>query len=87
MAKEAYENKPNRGALFRNKDKDPNKETDRDYRGDANIEGIGDVLISGWIKKSDKAGTYMLLSFTPKKKEAATAEKKPAAEFSDPIPF
>jgi hypothetical protein len=71
--KEAYENKPNRGVLFRNKDKDPAKENDRDYQGSVNVEGV-DYWISGWIKESDKAGKYMTLSLKPKN-EAATAKK------------
>ena len=82
MAKETYENKPNRGVLFRNKDKDPAKENDRDYQGSVNVEGV-DYWISGWIKESDKAGKYMTLSLKPKNE--AVAEKKP--EFDDAIPF
>jgi hypothetical protein len=82
MAKETYESKPNRGVLFRNKDKDPAKENDRDYQGSVNVEGV-DYWISGWIKESDKAGKYMTLSLKPKNE--AAAEKKP--EFNDSIPF
>jgi len=47
-----YDN-TNRGALFRNDDKDPSDDKDRDYNGTLNVEGT-EYWISGWVRISKK---------------------------------
>lgn len=51
-----------RGALF---DKDPKSDTDPDYGGQCEIDGV-EYWVAMWWKKSKKVGDYMSLSFTPK---------------------
>jgi hypothetical protein len=54
----------NRGALFRNDDKDG--ERDRDYSGTLNVDGR-EFWLSGWIKSSKKTGSkFLSLSVKPK---------------------
>jgi hypothetical protein len=72
----------NRGALFRNTDKDPNDDKDRDYNGQLNVDGV-EYWVSGWVKTSEKVGKYLSLSVKPK--DAAKSNKtKPDI---DEIPF
>ena len=47
-------NNTNRGALFRNDNKDPSDGKDRDYSGTLNIEGA-EYWISGWVRTSQKS--------------------------------
>ncbi|HET8693561.1 MAG TPA: hypothetical protein VFM33_02725 [Aquabacterium sp.] len=81
----SYDN-TNRGALFKN----DNKETERhpDYKGNIDVNGV-DYWIDAWIKKAESGRTYMSLSV--KKKETKKEEKKsrpPKAKDQDPdIPF
>jgi hypothetical protein len=83
-----YDNR-DRGVLFRNEQKD--SETDRDYGGSLNVNGV-DYWLSGWIKVSTKGTKYLSLSIKPKEQKAAqnkpAAEPKPGARnFDDPLPF
>jgi hypothetical protein len=81
--KQQYDNS---GILFRNEDKDPNNEKDRDYGGEATIAGVA-YWISGWIKQG-KRGRFMTFSFKPKEEPKAASTKSVAgADFSDEIPF
>jgi hypothetical protein len=82
-----YDNR-NRGALFRNDDKDPNDDRDRDYNGTLDIEGT-EYWISGWVRTSKKSGRkYLSLSVKPKVEKPAESERKsPAEDFNDRIPF
>src|SRR5262249_57952291 len=48
----------NRGALFRNDDKDPSNDKDRDYSGSLNVEGT-EYWISGYVRTS-KSGRKFL---------------------------
>src|SRR6516165_8170020 len=52
----------NSGILFRNEDKQ--KEKDRDYRGEITINGV-EHWLSGWIKEGRK-GKFLSLSIKPK---------------------
>jgi hypothetical protein len=84
MAKE-YDN-TNRGALFRNDDKDG--ENDRDYSGTLNVDGR-EFWLSGWIKTSKKSGAKFL-SLSVKAKDGADKAKPKASraqEMDDAIPF
>jgi hypothetical protein len=82
-----YDNR-NRGALFRNADKDPNDEKERDYSGTLDIEGT-EYWVSGWVRTSKKSGKkYLNLSIKPKVEKPAESEKKsPAEDLDDQIPF
>jgi hypothetical protein len=81
-----YDN-TNRGALFKNDDKDPNDDRDRDYLGTLNVEGK-DFWLSGWRKTSKNGRTYLSISVKPK--DAPAADKsKPRRDDpdDDEIPF
>jgi len=81
-----YDN-TNRGALFRNEDKDPNDDKDRDYSGSINIEGT-EYWLSGWIKTSKNGRKFLSLSVKPKKQDKPPATNKPRADdLNDSIPF
>jgi hypothetical protein len=82
-----YDN-TNRGALFRNDDKDQNDNQDRDYFGSLDIEGT-EYWLSGWVRTSKKSGKkYLSLSVKPKIEKPAESERKsPAENFGDEIPF
>jgi hypothetical protein len=79
MEKRQYDNS---GILFKNKDKQ--NEKDRDYRGELTINGVG-YWLSGWIKEGKK-GKFLGLAIKPK--DAPTKSDKPIAEeLDDAIPF
>src|SRR5262249_36016922 len=91
-----YDN-TNRGALFRNDDKDPNNDKERDYSGSLDVEGAG-YWISGWGRTSKAGKKYLSLSVKPKQAKPTasdpTASNKPRTEagsstpaFDDAIPF
>jgi hypothetical protein len=82
-----YDNR-NRGALFRNDDKDPNDDKERDYSGTLDVEGT-EYWLSGWVRTSKKTGKkYLSLSIKPKVEKPAESEKKsPAEDLDDRIPF
>jgi hypothetical protein len=71
-----YDN-TNKGALFRNDDKDPNDDRDRDYSGSINVEGT-EYWLSGYVRTSKNGKKYLSLSVKPKQDKPAT---------NDPIPF
>src|SRR5262245_37937275 len=75
-----------KGALFKNTDKDPNDDRDRDYAGTLNVGGT-EFWLSAWIRVSKKGTKYLSLSVKPKDVKP-TASKKPRAEdFDDEIRF
>jgi hypothetical protein len=81
----------NRGALFRNEDKDPNNDKDRDYNGSLNVNGE-EFWLSAWVKTSKAGKKYMSLSVKPKVWKGdgeAKGEKKSITEDfdGDSIPF
>ena len=82
-----YDNR-NRGALFRNDEKDPNDDKERDYSGTLDVEGT-EYWLSGWVRTSKKSGKkYLNLSIKPKVEKPAESEKKSLAEdIDDRIPF
>jgi hypothetical protein len=74
----------NSGILFRNDEKEPSNAKDRDYKGEATINGV-EYWMSGWIKEGRK-GKFMTFSFKPKDAPKAVATKS-AADFNDESPF
>ena len=88
----------NRGALFKNKDKDAAHPNWADYQGSINVDGV-EFWLSAWLKKGKKSGVnYMSLSVTKKeafvqKNTQARAEYMQQAgeavpdDFDDDIPF
>jgi uncharacterized protein (DUF736 family) len=56
------ENKPNSGALFRNKKKETDKHPD--YTGSISVDGK-DYWLSAWINTSKAGDKYMALRVTP----------------------
>ena len=83
-----YDN-TNRGALFRNDDKDPNDDKDRDYSGSLNVEGT-EYWLSGYVRTSKSGRKFLSLSVKPKQekpKQDSPSKKSCADDFNDPIPF
>jgi hypothetical protein len=79
-----YDN-TNRGALFRNDDKNDNQ--DRDYFGSLDIEGT-EYWLSGWVRTSKKSGKkYLSLSIKPKQDKPPATNKSRAGDFGDEIAF
>lgn len=87
-----YDN-TNKGVLFKNDQKDPNDDRDRDYQGTINIEGV-EYWLSAWIRSSKKDGSkFMSLAVKPKEARSAStqAPRQEAAsrarDMDDEIPF
>jgi len=77
-----YDN-TNKGALFRNDDKD------RDYSGSINVEGT-EYWLSGYVRTSKSGRKFLSLSVKPKQekpKQDSPSKKSCADDFNDPIPF
>ena len=82
-----YDN-TNRGAIFKNDDKQ--QDNHPDYKGSLNVNGV-DMWVSGWLKTSEKTGKkFMSLSVKPKEdkpfKQVSSPKRQPV-EFDDDIPF
>jgi hypothetical protein len=75
-----FEQRDFSGILFRNDRKD--KDTDRDYRGEAKIDGR-EYRVSGWVKDG-KRGKFMTFAFKPKDEAKASGA---AAPFNDEVGF
>jgi hypothetical protein len=76
----------NSGILFRNDDKEPGNARDRDYQGEATINGV-EYWMSGWIKEGRK-GKFMTFSFKAKDApKTASAKASAGVDFDDSIPF
>jgi hypothetical protein len=80
-----YDN-TNRGALFRNDDKDPNDNQDRDYAGTLNIEGA-EYWLSGWVKTSKKGNKFLSLAVKPKEEKTSASGGSIKRDMDDEIPF
>lgn len=65
-----YDN-TNSGVLFKNDRK--MKDSQPDYRGEANINGT-DVWVSAWIKESKNGKKFMSLAFTEKDQQMQKPE-------------
>ena len=77
----------NRGALFKNDDKQ--QENHPDYKGSINV-AEDDYWISAWLKTSKEGRKYMSLSVTPKQqqRQKPVVKSQPVEEdFGDNIPF
>jgi hypothetical protein len=86
-----FEHKPNRGSLFKNSDKQDEK--DRDYAGSALI-GDREWWVSAWISEGRSGRKYLSLSFKPKNADTAQSKNETtkragagSAPFDDAVPF
>lgn len=84
-----------KGVLFKNEDKE--QDSHPDYRGNAQIEGIG-YFMDAWINTAESGRKYMSFRFKKKEKQASAPAGKPAAsktaktstgfdDMDDDIPF
>jgi len=72
-----YDN-TNRGALFKNDDKQSDNHPD--YKGSINVNGV-DMWVSGWLKTSEKTGNkFMSLSVKAKEQQAPARQAAPAKQ-------
>ena len=83
-----YDNS-NRGAIFKNDDKQ--QDNHPDYKGSLNVNGV-DLWVSGWIKTSEKTGKkFMSLSVKPKDEKFVKQASKPKSsgfdDMGDDVPF
>lgn len=79
-----YDN-TNKGALFKNADKQ--EETHADYRGSINVNGE-EFWLSAWTRTSAKGVKYMSLSVQPKNAGSAkTTRGEDKSDGDDSIPF
>lgn len=77
----------NSGALFKNDRKQ--KETEPDYKGTINIEGV-EFYLSAWVNESARTGQkYFALKATPKAATAPATTTAPAqpqtSTIADPV--
>lgn len=76
----AYDNEL-KGVLFKNTEKE--KETQPDYRGDAQIDGVS-YFMDAWINTAESGRKYMSVKFKAKEKQptrqAAPAQRAPASK-------
>jgi hypothetical protein len=86
MSNENYSNEM-KGVLFNNIDK-KRKESDRDYSGSCEIDGV-EYWISSWINTPKSGGKkYMSLRFTKKDEQSGSTDKPPTPLATDEdIPF
>ena len=89
MSEKQYDNS-NRGALFKNEDKQ--QDTHADYRGSINVAGQ-EFWLDAWLKTSKAGKKYMSLSVKPKMaREHQGAPANPPArtaprdDFDDELP-
>jgi hypothetical protein len=79
-----YDNR-SRGVLFKNTDKDPRDERERDDSGSFTDENGVEYWLSGWRRKSKKGTPYISLSIKPKQEKRS--EKTLADDMADTVPF
>lgn len=82
-----FQQKDNSGALFKNDRKD--KDTDRDYNGEATIDGVA-YWVSAWINESRNGVKYLGLRFNQKENNQESKPKLKVVGGDDPndlIPF
>lgn len=65
----------NRGALFKNEQKESDKHPD--YKGKVNVDGV-DFWLSAWIKTAESGRKYMSLSVQPKEQSREERNERPA---------
>ena len=82
MSKE-YDN-TNRGALFKNEEKQNPKHAD--YNGSIDVNGE-EFWLNGWAKTSSKGTRYLSLSIKPKNGAKAEVKAGRAVPFDDDVPF
>ena len=79
----------NRGALFKNKDKDASHPNWSDYQGSINVNGV-EYYIDAWLKTAEKTGMkFMSLGVRPKEEYArknTQARKDYMQEAGDAVP-
>jgi hypothetical protein len=73
----------NRGALFKNKDRQNDKQPE--YKGSINIQGV-EYWLSAWVKDG-KSGKFFSLSVQPKEKQAPKPAPQAHDDMDDDIPF
>ena len=78
-----YDN-TNRGALFKNDDKQSDKHPD--YKGSINIDGV-EYWLSSWIKTSKQGNKFMSLSVQPKQQAKPAKQAKQAPQAVDTSGF
>jgi uncharacterized protein (DUF736 family) len=80
-----YDN-TNSGALFKNNNKQ--KETQPDYQGTINVEGV-EYRLAAWLKTSKNGDRYMSLAVSLDEKQEVPVGKRevPAGAFEDDVPF
>lgn len=81
MSDQQFDN-TNRGALFKNTDKQSAKWAD--YRGEGNINGT-DVWIDGWAKTSKNGVKFLSLRFKPKAEAAKKTTQAKPGPFDDDV--
>lgn len=64
----------NRGALFKNEQKDSDKHPD--YKGKVNVNGV-DFWLSAWVKTAESGRRYMSLSVQPKEQPREERNERP----------
>lgn len=80
MSDREYDN-TNRGALFKNEDKQSDRHAD--YRGQINVDGK-EFWLDAWLKKSKAGKTFMSLSVKPKMaREHKGGTDNPLARYAD----
>ncbi len=64
-----YDN-TNRGALFKNDDKDPNNAEDRspNYSGSLNVDGA-EFFLDAWIKEAKNGRKFLSVRVKPKRQQ------------------
>lgn len=82
-----YDNS-NRGAIFKNEDKQ--QDNHPDYKGSLNVNGV-DLWVSGWLKTSEKTGKkFLSLSVKPKDAAPVKQASKPKSndfDMDSDVPF
>jgi uncharacterized protein (DUF736 family) len=83
-----YDNS-NRGAIFKNDDKQ--QDNHPDYKGSLNVNGV-DLWISAWLKTSEKTGKkFLSLSVKPKDAAPVKQPSKPKSsgfdDMDNDVPF
>lgn len=83
----AYEQKPNEGTLFANKERE--SDSHPNAKGSALIGGV-EYWVSAWTNVAQTSGDkYQKLKFTPKEAKEPKGKQKPAPvdDLNDEIPF
>ena len=83
-----YDNN-NRGSIWKNKDRQ--KETQPQFKGSAEVNGV-EYWVAGWLRKADANPMAPAMSFRFEAKEQQTAKSQPTQApvnngFDDDIPF